>query len=148
MNSMLGIILLADVLPAQTIPIIGGVGFIVFELIVIVCETLVLWQLEWGTWQRSLLDASLTNMTSGIIGLPLSLINFAALYRILPPAIFFPLWLFLSWALSFLIEGSMLLLLRRKPLRETAFASAVANAASYCVLILLFGVLRLWFSPR
>lgn len=145
---MLKTILLADVLPAQTIPIIGGVGFIAFELIVIVCETLVLWQLKWGTWRRSLIDASLTNMTSGIIGLPLSLINFAALSRITPPAIFIPLWLFLSWALSFLIEGSMLLLLRRKTLRETTFVSAVANAASYCILVLLFGVLWLWFLPR
>ena len=151
MNDRALLQILADVAVGPTI-LIGGLtlGLIVFIPILII-ETLALWGLKWGSFGRSLLDALIVNVASTIFGLVFFALFFTASFqcRFIPYdsgqdagqtcdwAISPVLWLIALAVLSVLIEGGVLLLLKRHPPRKTWVAVSVANVASYVLLGLL-----------
>ncbi|MDY7012438.1 MAG: hypothetical protein SVX43_02350 [Cyanobacteriota bacterium] len=146
-------LVLADVIPVEIVIFFGAVLYVGLQLIVIFCETLVLWGLRWGSWMRSFLDAILSNVTSAVFGLVFSYMILRGPGRILEnwdwTAVPFRqpvISVLVYWALSVAIEGSVLGLLRQKTLERTFSVAAIANTISYAILMGLFG---LWsFSSR
>jgi hypothetical protein len=142
---------IADVAVGPTI-LFGGLtlGVIVFIPILII-EALVLWRLRWGSFGRSLIDALIANVASTIFGLVFFALFFTTAFQCtrvpagdgvhsvqscgwtISPA----LWFIAQAALSILIEGGVLLLLKRHPPRKTWIAAIAANVASYVLLGLL-----------
>lgn len=121
---------LADVV-AGPVSSSSGVNLIVVLAIIIVIEAAVLRLMKWRGVGLCLLDSTLMNLASAVVGL---LIAGARLGW---------LGLLVAFALSVVIEGAVLLLLKRHPARRTWLASLAANAASYAVLlaiVILLGV--------
>ena len=144
-------LIVADVAVGPTILFGGlGLGLITFIPILIV-EALALWGLKWGSFGRALLDALLANAASAIFGL----VFFTLFYSLSFRCQFIPydsgpdagqscdwavspiLWFIAMVALSILIEGGVLALLKRHPPRKTWTSAIAANLASYVLLGLL-----------
>ena len=98
--------------------------FILFLLIVLV-ETVALQLLRWGDFRSSLKASILMNLASTLLGLVLLW---------LVPALGF-LGIVIAWALSVLIEWLVLMRLHRGENRRNLILAAVANLASYVLLI-------------
>jgi hypothetical protein len=150
-------LLLADVAIAPMIfsggALVGGLLFI----FVVALESLVLWRLKWGNFRRSFVDTLIANAVSTILGLGIYLVVFNVGYdcRSVPysdgvhvvtscgwsisPIIVFVL----LWIASVIIEGGVLLLMRRHPPRQTWKVSIVANIVSYLLLSPFFAALFL-----
>jgi hypothetical protein len=109
----------------------GGVVFAIFSIGTLVIESLALWLLKWDTFGRSLLAAFLMNLVSTIIGLVpfgvvLAGLNYSSLFL-------------LAFLFSVLIEGGVLMLMKKGAARQNWIASLFANALSYVFLaVLLF----------
>jgi hypothetical protein len=103
-----------------------GVIFVIilFALIVLV-ETVALQLLRWGDFKASLKASALMNLASTLLGL---------FFLWLVPALGF-LGILIAWALSVLIEWLVLMRLRRGEKRQNLIFAAVANLASYILLI-------------
>jgi hypothetical protein len=103
-----------------------GVVFVIilFALIVLV-ETVALQLLRWGDFKASLKASALMNLASTLLGL---------LFLWLVPVLGF-VGIFIAWALSVLIEWLVLMRLRRGEKRQNLIVAAVANLASYLLLI-------------
>jgi hypothetical protein len=146
---------IADVAVAPII-LAGGLtaGVTVFLPIVLI-ESLVLWRLKWGSFQRSLVDSTIINIASTLCGLVLFVMfTLTAFQCVRVPAgdglhtvnscdwLVSPLiGLAVLWALTVAIEGGVLLLLKRHARRQTWIAALVSNAASYVLIGLGFLVL-------
>lgn len=152
-------LIVGDVAIGPTI-LFGGLGLgLVLFIPILIIEALALWGLKWGTFGRSLLDALLANIASTIFGLLFFTLFFSTSFqcRRVPTddgqhsiqscdwTISPVLWFIVTAALSILIEGGVLLLLKRHPPRKTWTAAVAANVASYVVLglLALAGVLAL-----
>ena len=98
--------------------------FILFLLIVLV-ETVALQLLRWGDFRSSLKASILMNLASTLLGLVLLW---------LVPALGF-LGIVIAWALSVLIEWLVLMRLHRGENRRNLILAALANLASYLLLI-------------
>ena len=101
----------------------GGMVFALFSIGTLVIESLALWLLKWSSFGRSLLAAFLMNLVSTVLGSvqvgPSILgINFYVIFL-------------LAFFLSVLIEGGVLMLMKKGAARQNWTASLVANAASY-----------------
>lgn len=110
--------------------IAGGLAFAVFSFGTLVIETLVLWLLKWDTIGRSLLAAFLMNLASTILGIVLFGLSILGVS-------FFSI-VFLGFLLSFLVEGGILMLIKKGAARQNWIASVVANVASYGLLLIGF----------
>ncbi len=111
-------------------------GLVLFALIVLI-EAVVLWRFRWNAFLRSLGDSALMNLASTVVGILISLVlgqRIAAWWGLL-----------LSFLLSVLIEFGVLCLRKSAwgPERKLLVA-AVANAASYVLLVLVLVVGSLW----
>lgn len=119
-----------------------GIVWIWIGLLIILLEAAVLRLLQWGTFQRSLLDAFLMNLASTLIGGVIVAVFLFA--ETAPQAL---LALLSGWVLSIGIEGGTLTLINtirkveRHSVRQIWLASLVANTASYALLsiLVLFG---------
>jgi hypothetical protein len=98
--------------------------FILFLLIVLV-ETVALQLLRWGDFKSSLKASTFMNLASTLLGL---------VFLWLVPALGF-LGIAIAWALSVLIEWLVLMRLNRGENRRNLILAAVANLASYVLLI-------------
>jgi hypothetical protein len=128
MNPLVGV---ADVyLPGLILPLLNEFGLFglgVFLVVLLLLETLVLVLVKWAGFGNALLAALFMNLVSTIIGLILD----------------FTLWdwqlwwvILIAFAVSVIVEGGVLMLMRRTTPRLNIIAALAANLASYLILIL------------
>ncbi|MHB8778581.1 MAG: hypothetical protein ACYC6R_12605 [Anaerolineales bacterium] len=112
---------------------IFGVGAaIILTLIISVLESIVMLLLKWGKFGRSLWASLLMNVTSTIFGgVLIALGLFGGSF----------VWLAAAFVLSVLIEGCILMLMKRGAARQNWIVSLIANLASYLFIILPFALL-------
>jgi hypothetical protein len=139
-----------DVAAGPAIFLFGVVAGVILVFVIALVEAAVLRLLSWASFWRSLLDSFVMNLVSALAGLVLNV--FAADYYqscgyspdrggrfcewlVSPWAL-----LALAWLLSVLVEGGVLLLLRRRAARQTWLAALVANIASYALIGLLMAL--------
>lgn len=140
--------MLLDVAGPGLVAVIGLGGFLVVSPLIVLVEAVVLRLLKWGNFWRALLDAFLMNLASTLVGA----CAFAAGTLSLDPT---TVWLGLltGLVLSIIIEGGVLLLLKRYPDRPTPLApplraaqrqvwlaALVTNLVSYAGLAVLVAV--------
>ena len=102
-------------------------ALIVLTLIISIVETVVMLLLKWGKFGRSLWASLLMNVTSTIFGgVLIALGLFGGSY----------VWLAVAFVLSVLIEGGVLMLMKRGAARQNWIASLIANVVSYLFIIL------------
>ena len=102
-------------------------ALIVLTLIISIVEAVVMLLLKWGKFGRSLWASLLMNVTSTIFGgmfVALGWLNGSYI------------WLAPAFVLSVLIEGGVLMLMKRGAARQNWIASLLANVASYLFIIL------------
>lgn len=104
-----------------------GVAFLlILTGLIIIIETTVLQFLGWGEFRACLKAAAWMNIVSTVFGF--GLLGLVPALR---------LWgLLIAWVLSVIIEAAMLHRLQPGNLRRAGFVSAVANLASYLILLL------------
>ncbi len=103
------------------------VALIVLTLIITVAEAVVMLLLKWDKFGRSLWVSLLMNVTSTIFGGVLAAVGvLSGSYA----------WLVAAFVLSVLIEGGVLMLMKRGEVRKNLLTSLIANLASYLVIIL------------
>lgn len=105
---------------------------IVLTLIISVVESIVMFLLKWDKFGRCLWASLLMNVTSTIFGgVLIALGLFGGSF----------IWLAAAFVLSVLIEGGVLILMKRGAVRQNWIASLVANLVSYLFIILPFTLL-------
>jgi hypothetical protein len=103
------------------------VALIVLTLLITVAEAIVMLLLKWDKFGRSLWASLLMNVTSTIFGgVLIALGVLGGSYA----------WLVAAFVLSVLIEGGVLMLMKRGEVRKNLLTSLIANLASYLVIIL------------
>lgn len=103
------------------------VALIVLTLIITIAEAIVMLLLKWDKFGRSLWASLLMNVTSTIFGgVLIALGVLGGSYA----------WLVAAFVLSVLIEGGVLMLMKRGEVRQNLLTSLIANLASYLVIIL------------
>jgi hypothetical protein len=104
---------------------LGGLALLIIFVLIVFIETVVLQVMQWGGFKSSLKASFLMNLISTLFGL-------AALFLVTR----WPIpGLLISWGLSILIEGLVLMKLDRTREKSVWRISAVANLASYLLLI-------------
>jgi hypothetical protein len=114
--------------------------FIAIGLLLIIAfiEALVLRGLKWGSLRVSFIDSLVINLLSAMVGVLLFAFSGTALNQGWAPL------LLILGTLTVLIEGVILTLMKRHPLRQTWIAAVAINVVSYAFLyVLLVGVVRL-----
>ena len=103
------------------------VALIVLTLIITIAEAIVMLLLKWDKFGRSLWASLLMNVTSTIFGgVLIALGVLGGSYA----------WLVAAFVLSVLIEGGVLMLMKRGEVRQNLLTSLIANLTSYLVIIL------------
>ncbi|HNT23597.1 MAG TPA: hypothetical protein PKM21_04485 [Anaerolineales bacterium] len=116
------------VTPGLSFVIIGGsiLVLIILTILIALVEGVALTLLGWDSFKRAYLVALLMNFISTCVG--------AVLLFILPQEQNL-WWVLISFALSLLIEGLVLVRFKRRAARQNWTAALVANLASYLILI-------------
>jgi hypothetical protein len=131
---------IADVISPWFVLSLGVVAAAGLFFIIVLIEALVLHGLKWGSFRLSLVDSFIINLISAAIGVVLFIFAISTWSFNLGAAPFFLLF----GAVTVLIEGGILTLLKRHPLRTTWTAAIVINVVSYALLfVLVAGVMRL-----
>jgi hypothetical protein len=99
-------------------------------LAIVLVEAAVLKWLKWESLPKSFLASLVMNSVSTVIGYGLAFLMAAML---LPKLVEFTV----AWALSIAIEGSILMISKRKAHRTSWTAALLANSVSYILLIAL-----------
>jgi hypothetical protein len=109
--------------------------------LVVLLEAAVLRKMKWDSFWRSFRDSLVINLFSAIVGLILRF-SFPPwdIFSDMPSSF---LRVVLLWALSVLIEGALLSIIRHRPMKESFHAAFFANISSYVLLALLR--LVLWY---
>jgi len=108
-----------------------GIWIVIYTLFVSVIEAIVMFFMKWGKFWRCLWVSLLMNVISTIFGLVL-----------VEPVIGWmnnlSTWMVVAYAflLSVIIEGGVLMLIKRNAARQNWLVSLVANIASYLLIIL------------
>lgn len=105
--------------------------------LIVISEGLVLWALRAAPLGRSLLNALIMNLASGLVGIVLVIV--AIFIPILFAVLSFGsiVGLLFMWALSVAIEALILIGLKWAPSPKAWIGSAIANLVSYLLLILV-----------
>ena len=121
-----------------------GVGVVIFFMITFV-EAVILRFINWGDIWQSLRDSSMINIVTTIVGIisAITVLDFSAAFygvsdtlgEILPQMI-------LLWAITVLIEGILLGIIRKRPFTETWGATLIINTCSYVMFALIMPLLR------
>jgi len=122
----------------------GGCTLIVLTLIISTIESLVMVLLKWDRFARSLWASLFMNIISAIFGMVFGLVALA-----FPDVSLIKRWytlLAIAFVLSVLIEGGVLMLMKRGAVRQNWIVSLTANLSSYMFIILPFFVLLLYVS--
>lgn len=107
-------------------------ALIILTLIISVVESLVMLLLKWDKFGRSLWASLLMNVTSTIFGGVLIALGLLGGSYI---------WLAAAFVLSVLVEGCVLMLIKRGAARQNWIVSLIANLVSYLFIILPFTLL-------
>lgn len=107
-------------------------ALIILILIISVLESIVMLLLKWDKFGRSLWASLLMNVTSTIFGGALIALGLLGGSYI---------WLAVAFVLSILIEGGVLMLMKRGAARQNWIVSLIANLVSYLFIILPFTLL-------
>jgi hypothetical protein len=102
-------------------------ALIVLTLIISVVEATVMFFLKWDKFGRSLWASLLMNVTSTIFGGVLIALGLLGGSYI---------WLAVAFVLSVLIEGGILMLMKRGAARQNWIASLISNLVSYLFILL------------
>ncbi len=102
-------------------------ALILLTIIISVAEAVVMFLLKWGSFVRSLLASLLMNVTSTIFGGVLVVVGFYSDPYLL---------LAIGFVLSVVIEGGVLMLMKRDSGLRNWIVSLVANSASYLLILL------------
>lgn len=116
-----------DVVGPGVLLLFGLAAFLVFSAIVFGIEALILWLLKWGTFGRSLLASFLMNLASTIVGVLVIVLLATSLLNNF-------LTFIVALLLSILIEGGVLMLVKRDATRENWQVAGIANIVSYALL--------------
>ena len=119
----------------------GGCTLTVLTLIISTIESLVMVLLKWGGFGRSLWDSMLMNITSAIFGMVFGIV--ALTFSDDSPLRHWYTLLAIAFVLSVLIEGGVLMLMKRSAARQNWIVSLIANLSSYIFNILPLFVLLL-----
>jgi hypothetical protein len=109
------------------------IGLFVLFLGIPLIEAVVYLALKWGDFKRSYKDAFLVNLITTIVGFILIAVQ-PSLSRgnaLNTPSGF----LMVAFVLSVLIEGAVLLRLKRHPARQTWLVAIASNVVSYALLL-------------
>jgi hypothetical protein len=109
------------------------IGLFVLFLGIPLIEAVVYLALKWGDFKRSYKDAFLVNLITTIVGFILIAVQ-PSLSRgnaLNTPSGF----LMVAFGLSVLIEGAVLLRLKRHPARQTWLVAVASNVVSYALLL-------------
>lgn len=104
-------------------------------------EAIALRLLKWGFFWESLLDSFLINLGSSVAGYTLVIGRPGIGIMFIADVVSH--YFFLVFILTILIEGGILWLLRKRPLRKTASTAVIVNVVSYIGFTLL-GLLQVW----
>ena len=135
-------VVLLDVIgPAVLIDLAGPslpvvvIGLLVLFLGIPLIEAVVYMAFKWGNFKRSYKDAFLVNLITTLVGFGLLVVqpNLQRGNVLSQPSGF----LGVAFVLSVLIEGAVLLRLKRHPARRTWLVAIVSNVVSYAGLFLL-----------
>ena len=135
-------VVLLDVIgPAVLVDVAGPslpviiIGLIVLFLGIPLIEAGVYMAFKWGNFKRSYTDAFLVNLITTIVGFGLLVVqpNLQRGNLLSQPQGF----LVVAFGVSVLIEGAVLLRLKRHPARRTWLVTIVSNVVSYAGLLLL-----------
>ncbi|NIS79825.1 MAG: hypothetical protein GTO14_06375 [Anaerolineales bacterium] len=102
---------------------------------VILLEAIVLRRLGWAALGRSFVDSLVMNLASALIGILVAWVLRIDFTQAQLTGMLIPLVVF-SLALSILVEGGVISFVRRRHLREILRPLALANIASYAMIIL------------
>ena len=119
-----------DVAGPATLVAVAAFSFaalIVLTIVISVAEAVVMLLFKWGTFGRSLLTSLLMNVTSTIFGGVLIVVGFYSDPYIL---------LAIGFVLSVVIEGGVLILMKRDGGLRNWIVSLAANSASYLIILL------------
>jgi hypothetical protein len=125
--------------PLLLVGIFGVIGLAILPVIFVV-EAVVMLLMKWGSVGRTLLDALIINVASSLLGMLAAcgfLFNAASMN--VPEVLAF---LVITWAISVVVEGVVLTLLKRHPRRKTWITVLVANTVSYVLMLALFLILN------
>lgn len=118
---------------APPVAFVLGVAVVFLLVPIIVVETIVLRVLRWGGLGISFLAALAMNVASSAVGV--LLLNLPERAFVLDATAATFLSLLIAWALSTLMEGGIMQAFGRSALRRTFGIAAVANVASYTLLV-------------
>jgi hypothetical protein len=119
--------MLALIKDAGGLFIAAGIVLVVITVIISAVESLVLLACKWDRFGRCLLAAFVMNGISTLFGYGLiALAGWASAY----------IWLPISFVLSVLVEGGVLMVMKRGARRENWKTSLTANLVSYLFVIL------------
>jgi hypothetical protein len=112
----------------------GGAGLIILTaltigiliMLITLVEMVCLQLLRWGNTRQSMRASLAMNLTSSVVGILLLLLFPQPNVRNL----------LIAWFILVVIEGGVLTFIRRETPRYNWFAAAIANFASYLILIL------------
>jgi uncharacterized membrane protein YjjP (DUF1212 family) len=121
----------ADMANTAFLDYLGPLLTIVLFLIIILMETLVLRGLKWGSQWASFTDSVIVNTVSALAGVFLFAFSGTALNLGLAPL------LLILGTLTVLIEGVILTLMKRHPLRQTWIAAVAINVVSFAFIYVL-----------
>ncbi|MBK9943577.1 MAG: hypothetical protein IPP13_18380 [Kouleothrix sp.] len=150
--------ILADVAIGPMILLGGLLAGLALFIPIVLLEALVLWAMRWAGFKRALRDSAIVNGVSTILGLVFFAAYYATSWRCeriesadglqvvencdfaISPLV----WLAIAGLLSIVIEGLVLLWLRKYPPRITWDAVIAANVASYALLavLMVLGLLK------
>jgi hypothetical protein len=124
-------IVAADIaIPGLVLPLLfryGIPGLVAFLATLLLLETFVLVLIKWDYFGRAFLAALVMNLVSTVIGLILDLtLWYGQIW-----------WIILAaFVISVIVEGGLLMLMKRSAPRLNFIAAVAANLASYLLLIL------------
>ena len=120
--------------PLLLLLVFGGIGLALLPVLFIV-EGLALIILKWGSAKRCLLDAVYMNLASTLLGLFAACGLLSGMLRLDTQGSL--VFIFITWTISVVVEGTILTLLKRHPPRQTWLTVLAVNTISYALLVLL-----------
>jgi hypothetical protein len=127
-------VLLADVIGGPVFVLAGGIAALILLAAVVIIETPVLVLMHWQPFLYSLRDAVIVNLVSMAVGFVMVQVLFP--FDLITMVV-------ISWLLSIIVEGGVLMLLRSESAQRSFLASLAMNTASYVVVALLIAVFEM-----
>jgi hypothetical protein len=106
--------------------LLTALSIAILILLITLVEMVALQLLRWGNTRQSMRASLMMNLTSSVVGILLLVLFPQPNVR----------HLLVAWPILFIVEGIVLSRIRPETIRFNWFAAAIANLASYIILIL------------